>query len=108
MGKTDLGAFSRAEGWKHILQLLREQSKKMEKLAKAFSATQQGRLINNPGYVKSSVKEATEVLSGMLNIHKCLLESEILEDRIPKKGKGSTSPTRAAATESQTPQKYGK
>ena len=32
-------------------------------------------LRNNPGYVKDSVNEATEVLSRMLNTHKCLLES---------------------------------
>ena len=32
-------------------------------------------LRNNPGFVKDSVNEATEVLSGMLNTHKCLQES---------------------------------
>ena len=32
-------------------------------------------LRNNPGHVKDSVNEATEVLSGMLKTHKCLLES---------------------------------
>ena len=94
-------------------------------------------LRNNPGFVKDSVNEATEVLSGMLNTHKCLLESGVeiqkkieshtaskrmgifrrprsaslgdipkkptkgekrvapspLEDRLPIKGKGGTSPT---------------
>ena len=34
-------------------------------------------LRNNPGFVKDSVNEATEVLSGMLNTHKCLLESGV-------------------------------
>ena len=53
----------------------------------------------NPGHVKDSVSEATEVLSGMLNTHK------FTEDRISKKGKGSTSPTYAAATRGQIPQK---
>ena len=63
-----------AEGWKGVLQLLKEQSAKMEKLARALSVIQQGMLRNNPGHVKDSVHEASEVLSGMLNTHKCLLE----------------------------------
>ena len=67
----DLGASPEAEGWKDILQLLKEQKKK-KKLARALSVIQQGMLKNNPGHVKDSVDE---VLSGMLNIHKCLLES---------------------------------
>ena len=66
-----------AEGWKDVFQLLREQSEKMEKLARALSVIQQGMLRNNLGHVKDSVKEATEMLSGMLNTHKCLLESEV-------------------------------
>ena len=49
----------------------------MEKLARALSVIQQGMLRNNPGFVKDSVNEATEVLSGMLNTHKCLLESRV-------------------------------
>ena len=49
----------------------------MEKLARALSAIQQGMLRNNPGHVKDSVSEATEVLSGMINTHKCLLESGV-------------------------------
>ena len=73
----DLGASPEAEGWKDVLQLLREQNKKMEKLARALSVIQQGMLRNNPGHVKDSVNEATEVLSGMLNTHQCLLESEM-------------------------------
>ena len=66
-----------AEGWKDVLQLLKEQSVKMEKLARALSVIQQGMLRNNPGHVKDSVSEATEVLSEMLNTHKCLLESRV-------------------------------
>ena len=73
----NLGASSRAEGWKDVRQLLREQSEKMEKLARALSVIQQGMLRNNPGHVKDSVNEASEVLSGMLNAHKCLLESGV-------------------------------
>ena len=70
----NLGAPPGAEGWKDVLQLLREQSEKMEKLASTLSVIQQGMLRNNPGHVKDSVNVATEVLSGMLNTHKCLLE----------------------------------
>ena len=66
-----------AEGWKDVLQLLKEQNDKIEKLARALSVIQQDMLRNNPCFVKDSVNEATEVLSGMLNIHKCLLESGV-------------------------------
>ena len=140
-----------AEGWKDVLQLLKEKSVKLEKLARALSVIQQGMLRNNPGHVKDSVSEATKVLSGMLNTHKCLLESGVEiqkrleshpvskrmgifrrrhsaslgntpkklskgekrvapsppEVRILKKGKGSTSPSCAAATRGQTRQKDG-
>ena len=34
-------------------------------------------LRNNPGHVKDSVNEVSEVLSGMFNTHKCLLESGV-------------------------------
>ena len=64
-----------AEGWKDVLQLLKEQNKKKEKLARALSVIQQGMLRNNPGHFKDSVSKAKEVLSEMLNTHKCLLES---------------------------------
>ena len=131
-----------AEGWKDVLQLLKEQNEKMENLARALNVIQQGMLRNFPGFVKDSVNEATEVLSGMLNTHKCLLESGVEiqkrleshpaskrmgifrrprfaslgdtpkkltkgekrvapsppEERISKKGKGSKSPSYAAAT----------
>ena len=69
----NLGAPPGAEGWKDVLQLLREQSNKMEKLARALSVILQGMLRNNLGHVKDSVNVATEVLSGMLNTHNCLL-----------------------------------
>ena len=66
-----------ADGWKDVLQLLNEQSEKMESLARALSVIQQGMLRNNPGHVKDSVSEASEGLGGILNIHKCLLESGV-------------------------------
>ena len=75
--KVDLGASSGAEGWRDVLQLLKEQNEKMEKLARALSVIQKGMLSNNPGFVKDSVNEAAEVLGGMLNTHRCLLESGV-------------------------------
>ena len=41
-GKVDLGASPGVEGWKDVLQLLEEQSEKMEKLSRALSVIQQG------------------------------------------------------------------
>ena len=73
----DFGASSGDEEWKDVFQLLKEQNEKMERLARALSVIQQGMLRNNPGFVKDSVNEGTEVLSGMLNTHKCLLESGV-------------------------------
>ena len=73
--QCNLDAFSGAGKWKDVLQLLKMQNKKMERLARALSVIQQGMLRNNPGFVKDSVNEATEVLSGILNTHKSLLES---------------------------------
>ena len=49
----------------------------MEGLARALSVIQEGMLRNNPGVVKDSVNEATEVLSCMFNTHKFLLESGV-------------------------------
>ena len=80
-----------AEGWEDVLQLLKEKGVEMEKLARALSVIQQCMLRNNPGHVKDSVSEATEVLSEMLNTHKCLLESGVeiqkrLDPTPPRKG----------------------
>ena len=78
VGKSELGASSEAEGWKNVLQLLKEQSEKMKKWARALSVIRQGMLRNNPRHVTDSVNKANEVLGGMLKTYKCLLE-------IPKK-----------------------
>ena len=77
MRKVDLGASPGAEGWKDVLQLLREQSEEIVVLARSLSVIRQGMLRNNPGHVKDSVNGAIEVLKGMLNTHKCLLESRV-------------------------------
>ena len=55
VGKVDLGASSGDEGWKDVLQLLKEQNEKMERLARALSVIQKGTLRNKPGFVKDSV-----------------------------------------------------
>ena len=109
VGKVDLGASSGAEGWKDVLQLLKEQNKKMEKLARALSVIQKGMLRNNPGFVKDSVNEAAEVLGGMLNTHRCLLESGVelqkkLERPTPPRKKWVSSGDRALRLW-ETPQK---
>ena len=59
-GEMDSGVSLGAEGWKDVLQLLRERSEKIEVLARALSVNQQGMLRNNSDHVKDSVNEATE------------------------------------------------
>ena len=71
-----------------VLQLMKEQNDKMEKLARALSVIQQGMLRNIPGFVKHSENEATEVLSCMLNTQKCLLGSGV---KIQKKMESHTA-----------------
>ena len=77
VGKVDLDASPGADGWKDVLQLLKKQYEKRERLARALSIIQKGMLRNNPRHVTESVNEATEVLGGMLNTHKCLLKSGV-------------------------------
>ena len=72
-----------AEGWKDVLQLLKEQRVKIKKLARDLSVIQQGMLRKHPGHVKDNNSKATEVLSGMLNTHKCLLDSGVeIQERL--------------------------
>ena len=73
----DLGASSGTDGWSDVLQLLKEQNEKTERLARDLSIIRQGMLRNNPCHVTDSVNEAAEVLGGILNTHKCLLESGV-------------------------------
>ena len=60
VGKMDLGASPGADRWKDVLQLLKEQNVKMERLARALSIIQQGMLRNNPRHVRESVNEASQ------------------------------------------------
>ena len=64
-----------AEGWKDVLQLLKEQSRKIERLSMALKVIQDGMLQNSPTTVKTSVGEATEVMGTLLNTHECLMKS---------------------------------
>ena len=105
---TSLGAERR----KDVLQLLKEQSVKMEKLARALSVIQQCILRSNPGHIKDSVGEAAEVLIGMLNTHKCLLEIGVeipqrLESHPATKRMGIFSRSRSAFLDD-TPKKLTK
>ena len=63
------------EGWEIILQLLKVQSEKMEKLGAALKWIQEGMLKNNPQPVKMSVGEAAEVLGSLVNTQKHLIEA---------------------------------
>ena len=62
---------------KDILQLLKEQSGKMENLGLALKVIQDGIRQNTSNTIKTSVGEAAEVLDSLLNTHKCLLESGV-------------------------------
>ena len=64
-----------AEGWKDVLQLLKEQSGKMERLSMALKGIQDWMRQNTPTTVKTSVGEATEVLGSLLNAYECLMKS---------------------------------
>ena len=101
-----------ADGWKDVLQLLKEQNKKMVRLARALSVIQQGMLRNNPGHVEDSVSESSEVLSGMLSTHKCLLKSGVeikkrLESHPASKKMGTFRRLRSASL-GDTPKKLTK
>ena len=76
-----------AERWKEVLQLLKEQNRKMERLRRALSVIQQGMLRNNPGVVKDLVNEATDTPKKLTKGEKRVAPSPP-EDRLPKKGKG--------------------
>ena len=120
----DLGASPEAEGWKDVLQLLREQNEKMEKLARALSVIQRGMLRNNPG-VEFQKRLESHPASKRIGIFRRPRSASLgdnpkklpkgekrvapspPEDRTSKTGKGSSSPTHAAATRCQTPQKDG-
>ena len=66
---------SGAEGWKDVLQLLKEQSGKMERLNMALKVIQDGMRQITPTTVKTRVGEAVKVLGRLLNTHECLMKS---------------------------------
>ena len=63
-------------GLKDILLLLKEQSKKLERLGMAFKAIQNGMRQNTPTTIKTRVGEVAEVLSSLFKSHECLIKSE--------------------------------
>ena len=100
-----------ADGSKDVLQILKEQSKKMERLARALSIIRQGMLRNNPGHVKDSVSEASEVLSGMLNTQKCFGERGGNPEKAgipPRHKKDGHLPETALCVSGDTPKKLTK
>ena len=74
--KKDI-APSGAEGWRYVLQLLKKQSIKMEKLGRVLRDIQEGIINSSPRTVKSSVGEANDVFSSLLNTHKSLVEGSM-------------------------------
>ena len=65
--------FPEMEDWKDILQLLKEQSEKMESLGTALEVIHEGMRQNTPTTVKTSVGEAAEVLGSFFKTHECLM-----------------------------------
>ena len=64
-----------AEGWQDVLQLLKEQNGKMERLSIALKVIQDGMRQNTPTTVKPSIGETAEVLGSLLNSQECLMKS---------------------------------
>ena len=62
---------------KDILQLLEEQSRKMERLGMSLKVIQEGMRQNTPTTVKTSVGEAAEVSGSLFNTHECLMKSRV-------------------------------
>ena len=60
---------------KDILQLLKEQSEKIEKLGMALKVIQDGMRQNTPTNSKTSVGEAAKVLDRLFNTHECLMKT---------------------------------
>ena len=81
MGKSvrqeDCGTLSGDGGFEDILQLLKEQNEKMEKLGLAQRVIQHRMRQNTPVTINTSVGETAEVLDSPLNTHKYLLQSGV-------------------------------
>ena len=76
-GNKERDILSGDGGLKDILQLLKEQSKKKEKLGMALKVIQDGTRQDTPTTVKTSVGEAAEVLGSLFNTHECLMKSGV-------------------------------
>ena len=94
-GNKECEILSGDGGLKDILQLLKEQSKKMERLSMALKLIQDRMRQNTPTTVKTSIGEAAEVLGSLFNTHECLMKSGVeiqkrLESHSPRKKWGSS------------------
>ena len=76
MGNKDCEIFSGDGGLKDILQLLKEQSRRMERLGMALKVIQDGMRQSTLTTLKTSVGEAAEVLGSLFNTHECLVKSK--------------------------------
>ena len=56
-----------SEGWKDILQLLKERSEKIEILGRALEVIQDRMFKNNPAPVQPNVEEDAEEFGSLLN-----------------------------------------
>ena len=77
MGNKEFEILSKDGGLKDILLLLKEHSKKMERLGMALKVIQDRVRQNTPTTVKASVGEAAEVLGSLFNTHECLMKSGV-------------------------------
>ena len=76
-GHNDGETLSEDERLKDMLQVLKEQSEKMEKLGLAFKVIQDGILQNTQFTIKKSVGGAAEVLDSLLNTHNTQLNIQL-------------------------------
>ena len=90
MGNKEFEILSEDGGLKDILQLLKEQSKKMERLGMALKIIQDGMRQYTPTTVKTSVGEAADVLCSLFNTHECQMKSGV---KIQKRLESHPTPT---------------
>ena len=76
-GNKECEILSGDGGLKDILQLLKKQSEKMERLGIALYVKQDGMRQNTLATVKTSFKESAKVLGSLFNTHECLMKSGV-------------------------------